>query len=76
MLDDSVKNSKEYEEYEKGLGKPLEDRLIKSMFSGGRDKLVNLFIKLSSAELLEESPYTYLRTTLIGKANSAIRYEN
>lgn len=75
MLGTDIKQSREYGEYLNSKGEPLTTKLKESMYSGAETKMTKVFVLTESADLLDESPYTYSRTSIIGKANKVIRYE-
>lgn len=74
MLVEEIINSTEYKKYTDAKGVEFINILMDSKYSGGRTILTNLFVKVMGAELIENSPYLYFKTSLIGKANKEIRY--
>lgn len=74
MLSKEIKGSREYKRYLESKGVELIEKLKDSMYSGAETKLIKTFLFLESAELIEKSPYLYLKTDLIGKANKELRY--
>lgn len=75
MLGKTIRQTEAYKEYKESLGAEFINKCETLMGSAGYKDPTLLFTFVESSDLIEKSPFMYLKTNIIARALKEIKYE-